>query len=263
MTCAQRFCIIFIINIFLTGRVSSENLRNFITIIEHRVLTCHGGKCYVEPQPVKPNTCQLAGKVPNISKLKSFDCRLNKFQPSDFDDSEVVRVHEFKINPQQSATIMPDISLGIITIDNLRDSKFQKYQWWRNEELVPDATNSVYHATVEDDGSFFYVVLNSIKAPGLSVYSDTVQYSLLNISKNVSQDLSLYPNPVAEVLFINGEEITFKQIVIIDELGRKIYDFEPNSNHAKVDIRNLDNGYYILRMEDTNGVMHTRKVLKK
>ncbi|MGK0366259.1 MAG: hypothetical protein ACI85O_003332 [Saprospiraceae bacterium] len=79
-----------------------------------------------------------------------------------------------------------------------------------------------------------------------------------SVQKSPENNVWIYPNPTSSELFIDTES-TFERIIIYDNLGRKVrnFDFE-----ERIDIGQLKNGiYFIVLKNDKNRVW--RKVIKE
>ncbi len=118
-----------------------------------------------------------------------------------------------------------------------------------------------------NSGSMFLIFFTnaSINAQGWTAYYDTIETSGL-IENNAFKNLSIYPNPVKNVLNISftieqHQEISFS---IIDFSGRQIYKevitAKAGLNEHSIKIHNLSVGIYTLRITGFNGVVN-KKVL--
>jgi hypothetical protein len=80
---------------------------------------------------------------------------------------------------------------------------------------------------------------------------------------NNDNNFFLYPNPANDYFFINGSTST-DNIKIYDMLGKVYYlnyNFIP-SKGILVDLNNLKNGYYIIKVESLNKSIRTLKLFK-
>jgi hypothetical protein len=82
----------------------------------------------------------------------------------------------------------------------------------------------------------------------------------LNINDEiVSKSISLYPNPVHDILIINSE-IPLTKVEIYSLLGKKVT--EVTTNFDAIQVNNLSNGIYILKIFSEKGST-SRKLIKK
>jgi len=110
-------------------------------------------------------------------------------------------------------------------------------------------------------GTIYYVKAYATNANG-TVYGNEVSFtsSITNgLNDNASAELSIYPNPVIDKLYIKG--ISGKaQITVIDMTGKNILSTETNNNYILVN--NLSRGIYFMLILDENG-MKTANFTKK
>lgn len=68
----------------------------------------------------------------------------------------------------------------------------------------------------------------------------------LSIEEFTNEKLSIFPNPVKNVLTQKGKAIEFTSIEIYDTLGRLVSTF-PVSNTSSIDVSNLNSGVYFIK----------------
>ncbi len=151
--------------------------------------------------------------------------------------------------------------------------------------LPMDASSATIDYTLTPSGgsnSPVVVSLTSGGAPGLvpvelnwtNVTSFTVTASSLSnmafdlLSVNVArlsnpeifnnQRISVYPNPVKNILYIkNASGLNY--INVYDSLGQKVL----RSNHKYIDVSNLSKGMYFLEIHTTNSRIETKRIIKR
>ena len=79
----------------------------------------------------------------------------------------------------------------------------------------------------------------------------THDFSLVNFA--------IYPNPATSVLHIDNSNFTIKNVEVYNVLGKKII----TSNKNQLNIENLVNGVYLLKVQDDKGNMATKRFVKK
>ena len=81
--------------------------------------------------------------------------------------------------------------------------------------------------------------------------------AVLDIESAEEANIAIFPNPVRDMLTVNGENV--KNVEIIDVNGRVVL----NSNRAgQIDMSELSDGVYMVRVMSENGVS-TKKIVKK
>ncbi|NMH27482.1 T9SS type A sorting domain-containing protein [Flavobacterium silvaticum] len=118
------------------------------------------------------------------------------------------------------------------------------------------------------DGNGFWPSIRSVKShfmvPLLSIdqtttYLEKSTDALLSTPETVANALSVYPNPVKDILRISGISGNI-QASIFDVNGRLMLNQQINSNG--IDLSSLQNGIYLVKVSDDTGTT-TQKVVKQ
>ena len=83
--------------------------------------------------------------------------------------------------------------------------------------------------------------------------------STLDLGNISTNEFSIYPNPTVNYLFINGLN-EYENVTIYDMTGQLIYNAKVSNN--QIDVRNFQNGIYILIIETEKGII-TKKFVKQ
>lgn len=86
-------------------------------------------------------------------------------------------------------------------------------------------------------------------------YSDTVNLTVINdisIAEQSTKHL-LYPNPAAEEIHMEGTKSS-DQITLYDVSGQLLWSGGASDNETSISIRELPNGYYVIRLHSSNQV---------
>lgn len=94
------------------------------------------------------------------------------------------------------------------------------------------------------------------------VIDDVTVTAGTGISEISQSDLSIYPNPASNVLYINSIK-NIDMIQISNILGENISTIKVNNSNTSIDISNLSDGMYFLTLFDTNGIAVTKKFSKE
>ena len=83
----------------------------------------------------------------------------------------------------------------------------------------------------------------------------------VNISEIViDKTIKIFPNPTNEILNIEKYNSSIREIAIYNILGNKVFESEYSNS---INISNLTNGLYFLRIIENNGsVVHLEKIVK-
>ncbi len=82
--------------------------------------------------------------------------------------------------------------------------------------------------------------------------------SLQGIPEFTKTEISLYPNPVSNVLNIRSQKV-FEKIIVHDGLGRKMLEINPTNNNFSIELSNFSPGIYFLEAIEPSG----NRVVKK
>jgi len=92
----------------------------------------------------------------------------------------------------------------------------------------------------------------------LNWFEITKNASPMKVENVVESNVSVYPNPMQDVLNITSEENT-KEIKIFDMVGKTIF---LGTNEKQIDTKNFDKGIYVVHLTFTNGKTFSTKIMK-
>ncbi|MFN8322904.1 MAG: DNRLRE domain-containing protein [Chitinophagales bacterium] len=98
---------------------------------------------------------------------------------------------------------------------------------------------------------------DSTKRPKLEIVWNSCSTGLVDLSKDDSQ-ISVFPNPVTDLLHISGYTGDIQSLFIYNMLGQKVME---SKNSAAINTSSLDKGFYIIEVR-TNSMVHSAKFLK-
>jgi hypothetical protein len=92
------------------------------------------------------------------------------------------------------------------------------------------------------------------------------EYGVTGISDDievVSDNLSVYPNPVRESLYVTCDN-GISSVSIVNIVGQKVLRFNNIYHHrAEINTSGLDKGIYFIRVTDAHGANSSRKIIKE
>lgn len=91
----------------------------------------------------------------------------------------------------------------------------------------------------------------------LAAVAELAGLSELSVDENVKENLQLYPNPVSEILKIDGEIWGFE---IFDMTGKNILS---SKNENEIDVSGFKSGFYFIRLTDFENNVVTQKFFVK
>ncbi len=137
------------------------------------------------------------------------------------------------------------------------------YPWGMGEpdydpnEIYNTVCVEVDNVNLAQNNQFPYSEWNIIHGGHVAVnFSDECN---LNISDFTQSKISIYPNPVSDILYFEPTGATIEKIIIFDFSGRKI--LEQNIKNT-ISVSNLQQGNYILKIFSDKGVQ-TEKIIVK
>lgn len=150
------------------------------------------------------------------------------------------------VNPSPTPTITNNSGV-------LSTQTFPVYLWYFNGSPIPGATNIDYTPT--QGGSYYVEVLNSSGCVG---QSDPINVSSAGINELIA-NVSIYPNPTSGVVHIqSASPIAFA--TVYNSIGKKIH---VSLIDNKLDLSQLSNGVYIVRLSINSHIITKRIILSK
>lgn len=122
-------------------------------------------------------------------------------------------------------------------------------QWYRNDVLIPGATEQVYYPTM----SGFYSV-SFTGENGCSNFSNAIGFPL-NTAENEANSISMFPNPVDDQLYVTTENLQLEEIAIYSAEGKLVHQNRIFSNQFVVSVRDFSPGMYYVRFKKTDGII--------
>ena len=129
----------------------------------------------------------------------------------------------------------------------------------RNGMFITTTTNTDLTDTVEEDGVYTYSV---VATDGNGHYSSaayvTVNVGIVSIEENLLDNVSVYPNPVNNTLYISGGEYSY---ALFNSMGQMVAQGDANGTQ-EINVSGMAQGVYFLRL--TNGAqVRIEKVVVK
>lgn len=136
------------------------------------------------------------------------------------------------------------------------DQNGASYQWidCATNQPINGETNQTF--TASQDGSYAVMV-------GLGVcdeMSDCTDLIFANLDENMTNLISVYPNPTNGAFTVNFSDIKATSITIYDAVGEEVYQAKCNGNKAVVDLKNNSKGVYFIKVVTIDGILNQRVV---
>ncbi|MBD2766550.1 T9SS type A sorting domain-containing protein [Hymenobacter sp. BT664] len=133
------------------------------------------------------------------------------------------------------------------------------YQWLLNGSPIPGATGATYPTTGAAPAGI-YTVVSSVN--GCASPASAPLAVVLAVRSAQAAGVAVYPNPAGDVLHVafpafNG----WAHVALADLLGRTVRELVAPATGGTLDVRQLPEGLYTLRVELPSGEMLAQKVL--
>ncbi|MFV0598216.1 MAG: T9SS type A sorting domain-containing protein [Bacteroidales bacterium] len=129
------------------------------------------------------------------------------------------------------------------------------YGWFvLYSESFPSSYNIVIATNSQNAISKGWYVLNrnfEIMTPTTGTF-DCSTIGIEDIDVDIVE-AKVYPNPAIDYLSIETKEVV-QRLEVYDALGRKVVSKIPNQNNFSIDISNLEQGIYILKLQTKEGI---------
>lgn len=152
------------------------------------------------------------------------------------------------------APASPTIS---VSGNDLTSTSATTYQWYYNGTLISGATSQNYTPTQ----SGIYVVRITDANGCVYRYSSGYSFSLsTGIQNNITNNISIYPNPTTGIIDINFnyQKFNLVKIDVYDIYGKKVLTTE---NNWRLDLSELSNGIYTLAISLDNKKPNYQKIV--
>lgn len=159
---------------------------------------------------------------------------------------------------QISIAVTVNDPVAVINIEGFvlgTTEEFETYQWLRDEQPIPGATQANY--TVAQNGAYKVAVTDEL---GCKDTSDAyiVNNSQIRDTHILSDQVSIYPNPAGKALFVDAPVPVLITISSLD--GRTLR----TSEHKQLSVEDLSAGIYLITIADVSGNrIKTEKLVKQ
>jgi hypothetical protein len=150
------------------------------------------------------------------------------------------------VNPSPTPTIMNNSGI-------LSTQTYPVYLWYFNGSPISGATNIDYTPT--QGGSYYVEVVNSSGCLGQSA---PITFNGVGINEMIT-NVSIYPNPTSGVVHIQSE-LPIAFATVYNSIGKKI---QVSLIDNKLDLSQLSNGVYIVRLSINSHIITKRIILSK
>lgn len=102
------------------------------------------------------------------------------------------------------------------------------------------------------------------KSPSAGIIKNIVVVNpLAGIEENTASVSSIFPNPANDMLELTLSKVILGELNIADMMGREVYQEKINNNHVRINVSNLQVGYYNLSIVSGEKVLHEKVMIAR
>ncbi len=180
-----------------------------------------------------------------IRNENTFDLHL-RLGFTDYDGSKIIMTNPIIVSP----------SIGVwqeINIDNIHPQAFTLIE---GPNSIEDILFGTFEMRLIHNESISF---NGAYENGIFEVDNIGTVYLAGVDEFNNDSVIIYPIPTKDVIYIKTNSSFIGSVEVLDLLGRK-KDVKYN-NHNEVDLSNLKNGIYFLRLSNKSGTI-TKKIIK-
>jgi hypothetical protein len=151
------------------------------------------------------------------------------------------------------STLLEDFGGEVVWFENLDGNGS-----FSDKKVISTAVQSprsVYAADIDNDGAMD-VLSASQNDDKIAWYRNLI----LGVNENQVSSFKIYPNPSNGIVHIDSKKEIVRRVSVFDAMGKRIFSKQENSN--EIDISNLQNGMYFLRITTDSGEF-VQKIIKE
>jgi PKD repeat protein len=140
-------------------------------------------------------------------------------------------------------------SMATVNFTNTTSGTGLIYSWDFGDGNTSTTTSPSYTFTANGT---YNVCLTAYNGVCEGVTCQSVNITGLGINENSSDLLQIFPNPNNGNFTLSGSS-TILQITLCDASGKTISSFQPNSTSTQMNLTEIENGFYFIRVKTNNG----------
>ena len=149
------------------------------------------------------------------------------------------------------------------TMQATQASSFYSYPMPANGRYADSASMVTNPFMSEAKGKAYIDTVVNFLSPRIAAQFDLASFVGVKEVANVSQFLSVYPNPATDVLFINfesnkGQVASYK---MMDVTGRTLLNGDADANAFSLNVNSVNPGLYFVHITLKDGSVATKRVI--
>ena len=165
------------------------------------------------------------------------------------------------LNAEASGECVPSVFLFWNEPEAGSTGNLSNYQIWKNGSLLHELLPQWLEYSddeVEFDSTYYYVVV-AVYDDGCEAESESLSVTVIwDAVQENGKEAKIYPNPANDVLHVEG---TILQVEVFNIMGQSVLNV--NENFESIDISQLQNGVYFVRLKTNIGENTVKLVIEK
>ncbi|WP_338791255.1 T9SS type A sorting domain-containing protein [Bernardetia sp. MNP-M8] len=139
------------------------------------------------------------------------------------------------------------------------------YQWYRDGVLITGQTGAKLDLSTLENRIGVYTVVISSGDTSITSEPFTIDKILSNDDFIKANYIKIYPNPTTSLLNVElNTVLNASEVILVNALGMELQKtLITNSNKITLDLNNLSNGIYFVKIVSQKGIFYKKVVLKK
>ncbi|MCX8532940.1 BspA family leucine-rich repeat surface protein [Chryseobacterium luquanense] len=209
------------------------------------------------------NTSQVTNMAYMFKNTSLFNQNIENWNTNNLVNAEFMFENATSFNQNLGNWNLPLLSTAMFMLNNTGLDCLNYSRTIRGWSLNSTTPNNIYLGNVSPSTYASDIIpdRNNLLAKGWIFQGDTLgSCSVLSTSEtNAKNQLTIYPNPVTDFIYIKNLNVSNKTYKIIDTSGRI---FDQNTLKENIDVRNIIPGNYIFQII-TNDKIQSYKFIKK
>lgn len=159
-----------------------------------------------------------------------------------------------------NGSVMPNLDIDYINGMLIASNGFSNYQWYKNDTLLINDT--VIQLQPNESGIYKVIAQSNNGCAKEATYTLNLNTNIDNLGTN-KLNFTIYPNPASNTVQIKNTaaQLTYS-INIYDIIGTLVYNSQGIHNDATLNIKDWNNGLYIIIITDEFGKQYYMKFTK-
>ncbi|MCF8219044.1 MAG: choice-of-anchor J domain-containing protein [Bacteroidales bacterium] len=120
---------------------------------------------------------------------------------------------------------------------------------------VTSFTKKAHDIQVDNDGVYYIAFHITTDSPYYYLLDDISISDVTSVEENISDQMSVFPNPTNNILNIEAGELTIENVQIYNTMGQLMHSKDVNTNNIQLDVETYESGMYFIQMLTDKGTV--------